>query len=162
MHSVNWPPLNAAFTPTVTPEPIPPRAVLTVKPRTIHIRGPIEAIAAEEAERAGITLAQILGAQRSQKYVQPRHFAMWRASRETRASLSEIARAYDRDHTSVIHALRKVEERNPSQVINPSPQPSPALSDCAASARKAGEGEEESQALQPRVPLSLGEGRVRG
>jgi chromosomal replication initiation ATPase DnaA len=111
MHSINWPPLNAACTPTVTPDPIPPRAVLTVKPRTIHIRGPIEAIAAEEAERAGITLAQILGAQRSQKYVQPRHIAMWRASRETRSSLSEIARAYDRDHTSVIHAIRLVESR---------------------------------------------------
>jgi chromosomal replication initiation ATPase DnaA len=111
MHSINWRPLNAAYTPTVSPDPIPPRAVLTVKPRTIIVRGPIEAIAAEEAERAGITLAQILGAQRSQKYVQPRHIAMWRASRETRASLSEIARTYNRDHTSVLHALRKVEAK---------------------------------------------------
>lgn len=86
-----------------TPHNAPPRV------RTDRF-GPVQLIAAEEAARAGITYAQIVGGQRSQRFVVPRHIAMWRASRETAASLPAIARVFgNRNHTTVIHALRKID-----------------------------------------------------
>ncbi len=98
-----------------------PRVILR-GPQKINIPclGPVASIAWEEAQRAGITYAQIIGKQRAQRYVKPRHTAMWRASHETLASLAEIGRVFGgRDHSSVIHAIRKVEaekaiKENPS------------------------------------------------
>ena len=64
---------------------VPPKQV------TLPCLGPVESIAWEEAEAAGITFAQILGKQRAQRYVKPRHQAMWRAARETLSSLLKLA-----------------------------------------------------------------------
>jgi chromosomal replication initiation ATPase DnaA len=72
--------------------------------------GPVQNIAWEEAVRAGITYAQIIGEQRQRKFVAARHQAMWRASRETAASLKLIGRVFGhRDHSTVMYAIRKVE-----------------------------------------------------
>lgn len=74
--------------------------------------GPVQTIAWEEAKRAGITYAQIMGAQRAQRCVKPRHFAMWRASRETMATLTEIGRTFGgRDHATVIRAINKIDSQ---------------------------------------------------
>lgn len=79
--------------------------------------GPVQSIALEEAQRAGITYAQIIGEQRARKCVGPRHYAMWRAARETGASLVAIGRVFnDRDHSTVIHAIHKVERMRARQV----------------------------------------------
>jgi chromosomal replication initiator protein len=98
VHSVNWPPLPKAIA----------RPILSATAKVFHCLGPVQTIAWEEAEKAGITYAQILGAQRSAVYVRPRHIAMWRASRETKANLSEIGRVFGRDHTTVLYAIGKV------------------------------------------------------
>lgn len=98
MHTLNSPPDSEKT----------PRTILRARPQVFHYLSPVQAIAQEEAERAGITMAKILGAQRSQKYVKPRHIAMWRAARETKASLVEIGRIFGRDHTTVMYAVGKV------------------------------------------------------
>ncbi len=72
--------------------------------------GPVQAIAWEEAQKAGITYAQIIGDQRQRQFVKPRHKAMWRAARETAASLKVIGRVFGhRDHSTIMYAVRKVE-----------------------------------------------------
>jgi hypothetical protein len=72
--------------------------------------GPIQVIAWEEALKAGITYAQIIGRRRSAAFMRPRHVAMWRAARETAACLPEIGRVFsNRDHSSVLYAIRKVD-----------------------------------------------------
>jgi len=53
----------------------------------------------------------LLSSQRSTKVSHARQLAMYLARELTPLSLSEIARAFDRDHTTVIHALRAVESR---------------------------------------------------
>ena len=41
---------------------------------------------------------------------EPRQIAMYLAKQLTSRSLPEIGRKFDRDHTTVMHAVRKVEE----------------------------------------------------
>lgn len=61
------------------------------------------------AERSGISIGQILSNCRSADIVRPRHCAMYAAWRAGK-SLPVIGRAVGgRDHTSVLHAVRKVE-----------------------------------------------------
>ncbi len=55
------------------------------------------------------------GKSRRQRLVRPRHFAMYLCRRFTDCSLKEIGRAFKRDHTSVMHALRSVEQKTATQ-----------------------------------------------
>lgn len=63
----------------------------------------------EEAARAGLTPEQMLGANRTRRFCQPRQYAMWRARKETDYSWWRIANIFGRDHTTVIHAYWRVE-----------------------------------------------------
>jgi chromosomal replication initiator protein len=66
---------------------------------------------AEAAAEAGVTVAHILGPQRPRRIAEPRQKAMARAYATGRYSLPQIGRAFDRDHTTVLHACRKAEAR---------------------------------------------------
>lgn len=58
----------------------------------------------------GLTLHEIMSARRMVSVVRPRQEAMWLAKRFTRHSLPEIGRQFGgRDHTTVLHAVRKIE-----------------------------------------------------
>ncbi|MBL8630171.1 MAG: hypothetical protein JNM81_11110 [Rhodospirillaceae bacterium] len=82
--------------------------------------GPVQVIAWEEAQKAGITYAQIIGDQRHRAFVAPRHRAMWRAARETTASLKVIGRVFGhRDHSTVMYAVRKVEAELKDRMKSP-------------------------------------------
>lgn len=73
----------------------------------------IAEIIAEVAKETGLTVAMIVGDRRSRPIVAARHMAHWRVARETGASLAAIGRAFgDRDHTTIIHGIRKHELRN--------------------------------------------------
>ncbi len=66
-----------------------------------------EAVCAVE----GISREQLLSPRRSAKIARARQLAMFIARELTALSLVEIARGFDRDHTTVLHAIRAVTER---------------------------------------------------
>lgn len=56
----------------------------------------------------GVTVEDILGQSRKARIVNARQAAMARMNAETKLSLPEIGRRMGRDHTTVLHAIRKV------------------------------------------------------
>ena len=62
-------------------------------------------------EHYGVKLAELHGARRSRNIVRPRQIAMYLSKKLTTRSLPDIGRAFGgRDHTTVLHAVQKVEE----------------------------------------------------
>lgn len=71
----------------------------------------IEDIQKRVAEYYGIKISDMQSARRSQNVARPRQVAMYLAKALTARSLPEIGRKFGgRDHTTVLHAVRKVEE----------------------------------------------------
>lgn len=71
----------------------------------------IEDIQKRVAEYYGIKISDMQSARRSQNVARPRQVAMYLAKALTTRSLPEIGRKFGgRDHTTVLHAVRKVEE----------------------------------------------------
>lgn len=65
----------------------------------------------------GIKLEAILGQTRYQSVVQARHVAMYVARKRTPASYPELGRRFgDRDHTTVMTAVRNAEARYPAAI----------------------------------------------
>lgn len=58
-----------------------------------------------------VSREQLLSRSRRQRLVRPRQLAMYLCRRCSDASLKEIGRAFSRDHTSVLYAIRAVEKR---------------------------------------------------
>lgn len=82
-----------------------PVTVLTGPPRNPE---PVAEIIAIAAQRAGLQPADILGPLRTKLVVETRQRAMFVAWAATGKSLPEIGRRFgNRDHTTVLHALRK-------------------------------------------------------
>lgn len=71
----------------------------------------IEEIQKKVAEHYNIRLAEMHSARRSRAIARPRQVAMYLAKQLTARSLPEIGRKFGgRDHTTVMHAVKKVEE----------------------------------------------------
>ena len=71
----------------------------------------IEEIQKRVAEHYNIKLADMHSARRARAVARPRQVAMYLAKQLTSRSLPEIGRKFGgRDHTTVMHAVRKVEE----------------------------------------------------
>ena len=71
-----------------------------------------KAILFEVCNKHGLTVHELVGPQRSYPIVAARHEAMWRMTKETQMSLPQIGRRLGgRDHTTVIHGVRKHVER---------------------------------------------------
>jgi len=71
----------------------------------------IEEIQKRVAEHFNIRLADMHSARRARAVARPRQVAMYLAKQLTSRSLPEIGRKFGgRDHTTVMHAVRKVEE----------------------------------------------------
>jgi chromosomal replication initiator protein len=71
----------------------------------------IDEIQRKVAEHYNIRLADMHSARRSRNVARPRQVAMFLAKQLTARSLPEIGRKFGgRDHTTVMHAVRKVEE----------------------------------------------------
>ena len=63
------------------------------------------------AEYYNIRLADLLSARRARAVARPRQIAMYLCKQLTSRSLPEIGRKFGgRDHTTVMHAVRKVDE----------------------------------------------------
>lgn len=69
-----------------------------------------QVIMAEVCQKHGITQQELVSSRRSQKLVAARNEASYRMSRETLMNLSAIARRLNRDHTTIIHSIRRYEE----------------------------------------------------
>lgn len=71
----------------------------------------IDEIQRKVAEHYGIRMADMHSARRARNVARPRQVAMYLCKRLTRRSLPEIGRKFGgRDHTTVMHAVRKIEE----------------------------------------------------
>ena len=71
---------------------------------------PIFSTISEVAANAGLTYDDIVGPCRNKPVVRARHAAMYLAYRDLGKSTTQIGKAFgNRDHTTVLHAIRKVE-----------------------------------------------------
>lgn len=61
------------------------------------------------SERTGLTVDQILGSSRRHDIVMVRHCLIWAMRNRFNMTLTEIGRQLDRDHTSIIYALKSVQ-----------------------------------------------------
>lgn len=76
-------------------------------------RDPVAAIIAACAAEWGVTDAAIRGNSRKPSAVRPRHAAIWIAKQVTGRSTTELGEAFARDHTSILHALGRVDRADP-------------------------------------------------
>jgi chromosomal replication initiator protein len=77
----------------------------------------IEEIQKRVAEYFNIKLAEMSSARRARQVARPRQVAMYLAKQLTSRSLPEIGRKFGgRDHTTVMHAVKKVEELKGSDI----------------------------------------------
>ena len=78
---------------------------------------PVREPAAERLERIQkavcdvlhLSLADMRSPRRAPNLVRGRQLAMYVARNQTDLSLAEIARGFDRDHSTVLHSIRRVE-----------------------------------------------------
>ena len=71
----------------------------------------IEDIQKRVAEHYGLRMADMLSARRARAVARPRQVAMYLTKQLTPRSLPEIGRKFgNRDHTTVMHAIRRIEE----------------------------------------------------
>ena len=74
----------------------------------------IEEIQRRVAQHYNIKPAELSSSRRAQAVVRPRHVAMYLAKQLTSRSLPEIGRKFGkRDHTTVMYAIRRIEELRP-------------------------------------------------
>ena len=71
----------------------------------------VEEIQRKVAEHYNIRMSDMVGPKRQRSIARPRQVAMWLAKRLTTRSLPDIGRRFGgRDHTTVMHGVRKIEE----------------------------------------------------
>jgi chromosomal replication initiator protein len=70
----------------------------------------IERIKELVAAQFRTTVRHLSGPQRYRRLVRARQVAMWLARNTTSHSLPEIGWAFERDHTTVMHGIEKVDE----------------------------------------------------
>ena len=82
------------------------RDVLSVLDRRVTI----EEIQRKVAEHYNIRVAEMTSKRRDRPVARPRQIAMFLSMELTTKSLPDIGRAFDRDHTTVIHAVKAIEQ----------------------------------------------------
>ncbi len=81
-----------------------------------HLRGGERRVTVDEIQKAacehfGLKQADLLSERRTRAVARPRQAAMWLAKQLTTRSLPDIGRRFGgRDHTTVLHAVRRIEE----------------------------------------------------
>ncbi len=70
----------------------------------------VDQAVAKAVEVYGYTEEELKGRSRKQCLVRARHVTMWVAI-QLGATVAQISRAFDRDHSTVCHAITKVENR---------------------------------------------------
>lgn len=70
-------------------------------------KGKCRTIIEEVAAKYGVAVREILSDRRARVLIPPRHEAMFRCVAETHLSLPAIGRVFNRDHTSIGHAVMR-------------------------------------------------------
>ena len=71
----------------------------------------VEAIQRQVAEHFNVRLSDLIGPKRTRSIARPRQVAMYLAKQHTSRSLPDIGRRFGgRDHTTVMHGVRRIEE----------------------------------------------------
>jgi chromosomal replication initiator protein len=71
----------------------------------------VDEIQKATADHFGLKQADLISERRTRSVARPRQAAMWLAKKLTTRSLPDIGRRFgDRDHTTVLHAVRRIEE----------------------------------------------------
>jgi len=70
----------------------------------------IEEIQRRVCEHCNVRLAEMIGPRRARSIARPRQMAMYLSKQLTSRSLPDIGAKFGRDHTTVIHGVRKIEE----------------------------------------------------
>lgn len=88
-----------------------PRDFIMVASETAapSLQVPWKRIAAEVCAKHRVAWRDMFSTRRSKGMVAARHEAMWRIYNETSLSLPQIGKKFDRDHTTILHAIRKME-----------------------------------------------------
>lgn len=87
------------------------RQVLSDVLRAHERRITIDEIQRKTAEHYGLKMSELLSQRRAREVARPRQVAMYLAKKLTPRSLPEIGRRFGgRDHTTVMHAVRRIEE----------------------------------------------------
>ncbi len=70
-------------------------------------------------EYFNVPKSEVLGVSRIREYTLPRQVSMYLGKKKMKMALTRIAEKFSRDHTSVLHAVRKIEKelRNNRQII---------------------------------------------
>jgi hypothetical protein len=77
----------------------------------ISYSGIVKQIIQEYTEETGYTLADLKSARRQQPLVDARQELYWQIYKNTNWSLPRIGKLFNKDHTTVLHGVRKVERR---------------------------------------------------
>lgn len=78
--------------------------------RSFDKKTTIDEIQKKVSEYFSISIKEMQSSRRARSVARPRQIAMYLAKQLTARSLPEIGRKFDRDHTTVMHAVRKIEE----------------------------------------------------
>jgi hypothetical protein len=98
-------PRRTPAAPSHPPVPLPaPSTAREIDDQALRV---VERVAGER----GISLAELRSTSRSPRLVRARWAAMTAARSETDASLPQIGRILNRDHTTVLHGLRRMAAR---------------------------------------------------
>jgi chromosomal replication initiator protein len=96
---------------------LPPRTVLSLYRGLMTVGPPqpvvptIATIQTIVAAYYGLSRLELISDRRSRDVARPRQVAMWIAKKITTRSLPDIGRRFGgRDHTTVLHAIRRIEE----------------------------------------------------
>ncbi|MDQ3729727.1 MAG: chromosomal replication initiator protein DnaA [Actinomycetota bacterium] len=89
-----------------------PTHASAVPPAGSLVAPSVAAIQEAVASVAGISHADLISAKRTPVIARARHLAMFLTRDLTPLSLVQIAREFNRDHSTVIHAIRAVDQRN--------------------------------------------------
>ncbi len=65
-------------------------------------------IISETAAEYGVTIQQLLGAKRTKNIAAARTVAMYRCRRDTLCSFHDIADVFNKDHSTVVHACKRM------------------------------------------------------
>lgn len=73
---------------------------------------PVAQIIAEVAAETGVSAHEIVGQRRGKRVVVPRQKAIWLAYKQRPdLSLAQLGRAFNRDHTTILHSVKQHEMR---------------------------------------------------
>ena len=99
--------------PELLPRPDPPAPDVTIARSSLNIDKwtMCDIVSRTVALRWRVSSFDLRGTSRSQRFLWPRHIAIYLTRKITGKSMPHIGRFFEKDHTTILHSLRKVSNR---------------------------------------------------